>query len=342
MNGPKSEDIQVLNPGIFVNLEQDKLIGAKNLLSKLADSYISGAWSCKKLDVFFEKLFRSGILANNNEIILVKWWNRLARNSLLDRLMPHMEDRAAFHHDLYITMLDNYMDYSCAIWDEDTDCLEQAQARKMDLLCRKLNIKSDNKVLVLQCNYGGLVKYIQSRYCIEVIGCTDSRVQLAYAKKIYDLDLIYSNLLNYKSHNKFDSLLVVEGLEYLKVSQYGNFFKMAYDLLLGGGKILIQCKVTNTEHDHILDLATEYCLPYGTVNIEVLLKSIKGRFKIENIDSINHHYPKSTAKWIHNLDKVGLDYDKSLLRLWKFYLSSIAGASKSNKLDVLQILLSKI
>jgi cyclopropane-fatty-acyl-phospholipid synthase len=314
---------------------------SNNGLAGLAESYIDGIWNCKSMDIFFSKLFNSPSLLNKIPSHK-KWLNKLLGNNLLDRLHSIMEERSAFYHDLYTVMLDEYMNYSCGIWDRDTISLGQAQLEKMSLICSRCSMRPGTTVLELGCNYGGMIKYIQSRYFVPVTGCSSSLTQISYAKEVYGLDLIYSGLLDYKFTDKFDLIIAIESLEYLKSKKYKAFFHKIHTQLNKHGKVFIQCKASTSSHEILEELASKYFLPYCLVELEELISSIKGKFKIEQIWSIGSNYPSTISGWIANLEKCSdLRYNPKTIKLWKFYLSCLSGCFLSKKLDVLQILLSK-
>ncbi|SUC40493.1 cyclopropane fatty acyl phospholipid synthase [Proteus mirabilis] len=55
-------------------------------------------------------------------------------------------------NDLFTAMLDPYMQYSCGYW-KDADSLEVAQQHKLDLICRKLELKPGMTLLDIGCGW---------------------------------------------------------------------------------------------------------------------------------------------------------------------------------------------
>ncbi len=72
-------------------------------------------------------------------------------------------DRAAISHhydvsnDFYGIVLGPSMVYSCAYFDSAADTLEAAQARKLDLICRKLALRPGDQLLDIGCGWGSLI-----------------------------------------------------------------------------------------------------------------------------------------------------------------------------------------
>ena len=60
-------------------------------------------------------------------------------------------------------MLDNRMNYSCGYWD-NTDDLEIAQEKKLEVICKKLKLKKGMHVLDIGCGWGAFGKYAAENY----------------------------------------------------------------------------------------------------------------------------------------------------------------------------------
>ena len=71
-------------------------------------------------------------------------------------------------------MLVSSMSYSCGYWVH-ADNLEDAQRDKLDLICRKLELKPGERLLDIGCGWGGLARLAAERYGVEVVGITVSR-----------------------------------------------------------------------------------------------------------------------------------------------------------------------
>ncbi len=61
-------------------------------------------------------------------------------------------------NDLFVNMLDERMNYSCAYWKDAVD-LNDAQEKKLELICRKLYLQPGMRVLDVGCGWGAFGKY---------------------------------------------------------------------------------------------------------------------------------------------------------------------------------------
>ena len=80
-----------------------------------------------------------------------------------------------------MSFLDPYNQYTCGYF-KDTADLNEAQEKKMDLICKKLQLRKGDKVLDIGCGWGGFAKFAAERYGCEVTGITISKEQAAFAR----------------------------------------------------------------------------------------------------------------------------------------------------------------
>ena len=87
-------------------------------------------------------------------------------------------DRKAiqYHYDVsnefYSQWLDPRMVYSCAYFRTGTEDLATAQTAKLDLICRKLKLLPEERLLDIGCGWGAMVIHAASRYGVRAVGVT--------------------------------------------------------------------------------------------------------------------------------------------------------------------------
>src|SRR3954453_12265949 len=98
-------------------------------------------------------------------------------------------DKAAIRHHydvsnaFYALILGPSMVYSCAYFAEPGDSLQDAQTRKLDLICRKLRLAPGERLLDIGCGWGSLLIHAAQRYGVHGVGVTLSAEQAAYARQ---------------------------------------------------------------------------------------------------------------------------------------------------------------
>src|SRR3954454_279600 len=89
------------------------------------------------------------------------------------------------HYDVsnrfYEWVLGPSMTYTCACFPEATSTLEEAQAHKYDLVCKKLGLQPGMRLLDVGCGWGGMVMHAAKHYGVQALGVTLSRRQAEWA-----------------------------------------------------------------------------------------------------------------------------------------------------------------
>ena len=93
----------------------------------------------------------------------------------------------AHHYDVsnefYEMVLGPSLTYSCAVWHDDTTTLEDAQANKHELVCRKLGLEPGMRLLDVGCGWGGMLLHAAEHHGVEAVGVTLSRPQAELARQ---------------------------------------------------------------------------------------------------------------------------------------------------------------
>ncbi len=93
----------------------------------------------------------------------------------------------AYHYDVsndfYRLFLDEAMVYTCGYFVEDHADIDRAQRDKLDMICRKLRLKSGERFLDIGCGWGALVRHAARHYGVEAHGVTLAEEQLALARE---------------------------------------------------------------------------------------------------------------------------------------------------------------
>src|SRR5687768_17256709 len=91
----------------------------------------------------------------------------------------------AYHYDVsnefYALFLDPLMVYTCAYYRDPDGTLEQAQADKLELVCRKLRLAPGQSLLDIGCGWGSLAIWAAQHHGVRAHGVTLSKAQADYA-----------------------------------------------------------------------------------------------------------------------------------------------------------------
>ena len=117
---------------------------------------MDGWWDCQNLDQFFYHILSSRLdekVKRNPSIILSHIQGRIFNIQSRVRLKKGIAATYDKGIDLFMSFLDPYNQYTCGYFN-NTDDLAKAQELKMELICKKLNISSQDRVLDIGCGSG--------------------------------------------------------------------------------------------------------------------------------------------------------------------------------------------
>ena len=152
-----------------------------------------------------------------------------------------------YHYNLsnkfYELFLDPEMVYSCAYFTEPHDDIARAQRDKLDIICRKLRLKSDEVLLDIGCGWGSLLIHAARHYGARGHGVTLAQEQYVYAMdKIARLglqDQVRVELKDYSSlEGSFDKIASVGMFEHVGNANYPRYFSVIHRLLKPDGLYL--------------------------------------------------------------------------------------------------------
>src|SRR5204862_2995806 len=75
------------------------------------------------------------------------------------------------------------MTISCAICSRGAETLEQAQETKLELVCTKLGLEPEQRVLDVGCGWGSFALHAAQRHGVHVTGITLSPPQAELARR---------------------------------------------------------------------------------------------------------------------------------------------------------------
>ncbi|MEX2319998.1 MAG: cyclopropane fatty acyl phospholipid synthase, partial [Saccharospirillum sp.] len=307
----------------------------------LAESYVDGWWSSYRVDELVTRLLRTGVLTRMPALVRVKD----ACRGLAFKLINFQTDRRAFtvgkvHYDigndLFCRMLDDSMMYSCGYWAVAND-LAAAQQAKIDLICRKLDLKPGQTVLDIGCGWGGLAEHLARHYQVEVVGVTVSQEQQVLAQqKVAGLP-VDIRLADYRSlSGRFDRIVSVGMFEHVGAKNHRTFFETAHRLLAEDGLFLLHTIGEEADTAAPEPFINKYIFPNGKVPSRREINSASlGLFRLEDWHNFGPDYDRTLMAWAQRVDAAWPDlsdrYDERFQRLWMFYLYSCAAFFRARK-----------
>jgi len=346
VDGARDWDIQVHDDRLYRRVITHGSIG-------LGESYMDGWWDCRELDEFFAKVLGAQL----DRKVSPKWklaplvaQNIFFNMQSVSRAFQVGERHYDTGNDLYKAMLDNRMVYTCGYWNTpagEAATLDEAQKNKLDLVCRKLGLRSGQKILDIGCGWGSFAKFAAEKYGVSVVGVTVSKEQVSLGEKMCNGLPVEIKLQDYrKIEGKFDHIVSLGMFEHVGYKNYRTYMEVAARSLKNGGLFLLHTIGRNTSVRGSDQWIKKYIFPNGMMpSMKQISSAIEGIFVMEDWHSFGADYDKTLMAWHKNFesrwDELKPKYDERFRRMWNYYLLACAGAFRARKLQLWQIVLSK-
>jgi cyclopropane-fatty-acyl-phospholipid synthase len=218
---------------------------------------------------------------------------------------------------------------------------------KLDLICRKLQLRPGEKLLEIGCGWGGLARHAAQHYGVEVVGITVSREQQSLARERCAGLPVDIRLMDYRDlEGKFDKLVSVGMFEHVGPKNYPAYFDAAFRLMEDDGLFLLHTigiDETSSTTDPWID---KYIFPNGKLpSAAEIAAALDGRFLIEDWHNFGQDYDRTLMAWWERFDaawpNLEARYGQRFYRMWKYYLLCCAGFFRSRQGQLWQLVLSK-
>jgi cyclopropane-fatty-acyl-phospholipid synthase len=268
------------------------------------------------------------------------------------------DQQAISHHydisnDFYRLVLGPSMTYSCARFTEPGLSLEDAQAAKHDLICRKLGLdqREGMRLLDVGCGWGSMAIHAASTYGARVVGVTISRAQADHARKRAAEagvgDLVEIRLQDYRDvdDGPFDAISSIGMFEHVGAQRMAEYFHRLHGLLRPQGRLLNHA-ISSVGGSQVSrrSFVGRYVFPDGhliDVGDTVLAMEAAG-FEVRDVESLREHYARTLRAWVENLRA---DWDRAVelvgerrARIWHLYMVGSAIGFEDGGISVHQTL----
>jgi cyclopropane-fatty-acyl-phospholipid synthase len=267
------------------------------------------------------------------------------------------------HYDVsdtfYRLWLDPRMVYSCAYFRGEDDTLADAQARKLDHICRKLRLAPGEAFLDIGCGWGGLVFWAAQHYGVNATGITLSQHQFEHVEReIAARGLagrVRVELRDYEDLPEgvlYDKIASVGMFEHVGPRRFGRYFGKIHRLLKPGGFVMNHGITHNVLGatglgSGIGDFVEEYVFPGGQLAhvAEVIEAMARENLELVDAEALREHYAKTLWCWLEGLE-ANADRARALVgeekyRVWRVYLAGSAHAFERGWLSLWQLLAGK-
>jgi cyclopropane-fatty-acyl-phospholipid synthase len=357
---PKSE----LNATVTVSSQEFYVFLGSGGTNGAAEAYTAGYWSADNLVGLIRLIMKNKKTMEGLESGLARLTNPITKiiHKLRQNTLKGSKSNILAHYDLsndfYKLWLDSTMTYSSGIFLNKNSSMHEASIEKLDRICRKLKLDSNDHVLEIGTGWGSFAVHAVKNYGCKVTTTTISDNQFNYVANLISKEGLGDKitLLNkdYRElEGAFDKVVSIEMIEAVGSDYVPGFFEKASSLLKQNGLMALQGITYNdpdfNAYKNSVDFIRKYIFPgsclISVAQVEYAIKKKTDLVKIDSED-ITLDYARTLEIWRQDFEKVlpqvrDLGFSDPFIRIWIFYLVYCEAGFLENLIGDFQFIFAK-
>jgi cyclopropane-fatty-acyl-phospholipid synthase len=270
------------------------------------------------------------------------------------------DERAVRHHydvsnEFFALFLDESMTYSCALFSRGASTLEEAQVAKRELVCTKLALREDERILDVGCGWGSFVIHAAREHGVRAVGLTLSPAQAELARRRVAQagleDRVEIRLGDYRelragaAGERFDAIASIGMVEHVGSNQIDEYAGVLAHLLEPGGRLLNH-GIARLRHGDAEagPFSERYVFPDAAPlhlsRIQLALE--RAGLETDHVEGLRQDYVDTLSAWIDRLDANREAAERlaggERLRVWRLYLRAARNGFQTGFTSIYQVL----
>ncbi len=328
------------------------------------ECYMQDFWECDNLTELVRIFIRNRHVLDSLDSGLAKLtqpfndfihaMRRNSRKGVRKNIAAHYD----LGNDMFSLFLDDTMMYSCGIFEHPEASMKEASLAKIDRICRKLDLRPEDRVIEIGTGWGGFAIHAARHYGCHITTTTISQAQYDYARQRIRAEGLEQRitllLKDYRDlEGEYDKLVSIEMIEAVGHKYMDTYFEKCSSLLKPDGAMLLQAiTVPDQRYKELMGSAGfihKYIFPGGFIpSVTAMADSVarKTDLRLFHLEDIGPHYATTLRHWrerfFDNIAAVrALGYPESFIRMWEYYLCYTEGGFEERVLGDVHMLFTK-
>ncbi|HSD53404.1 MAG TPA: cyclopropane-fatty-acyl-phospholipid synthase family protein [Burkholderiales bacterium] len=288
--------------------------------------------------------------------------NRWHEFRFANRSIAQAKSNARFHYGLGANFYRLWLDaplmmYTCGYWKEGTRTVDEAQANKVEHVCRKLRLQPGEEVIDIGTGFGGFMFHAVEHHRVRGTALNTTTEQCDWLRDEVArrglADRIAVREADFREVDRqYDKVVSIGVLEHAGRDQLREVVKAHADFLKPGGLGMLHfighVGVRDTEF-----FIREHVFPGGWISslAETIVAMEDAGLEVVDVENLRRHYAPTLDAWAEHFDRNwekihALDpkrFDERFRRVWRAYLYGCAEMFRSphGRTHLFQIVFSK-
>ncbi len=228
----------------------------------------------------------------------------------------------------------------------------RAQEAKYDLVCRKLGLVPETRLLDVGCGWGGMAMHAARTYGVRAVGVTLSREQAVLARRrVADAglaDRVEIRLADYRDvdDGPYEAISSIGMFEHVGEEQLSRYFSRMYALLAPEGRLLNHgiSRPAGWAGSRAAASTRATCSPTASSwrSAPSSRRSSTPGLEVRHVENLREHYALTLRAWVRNLEE---SYAEAVrlagagrARVWRLYLAGSALGFEAGEIEIHQTL----
>jgi len=240
-------------------------------------------------------------------------------------------------NDFYNWFLGPSMTYTSGIFRSPDETLEVAQERKLETVCKYVQMKPGDKHLDIGCGWGPLIVHAAKNYGTQSTGITLAKEQAEWANKraadngVADKVKVIVDDYRNLPVEKYDKITCLEMAEHVGIKNFQKFLLQVKGMLKDDGIFYLQIAGLRRPW-HFEDLVWglfmgKYIFPGADASCPlgfVINQAERAEFEVHRVENCGVHYGLTIRKWYENWKRneaaIVAKYGQRWFRMWMVFL----------------------
>jgi cyclopropane-fatty-acyl-phospholipid synthase len=254
-------------------------------------------------------------------------------------------------NDFYALWLDERMVYTCAYFETPETSLEDAQLAKLDLVCRKLRLRPEQRVLELGSGWGALALHMARAYGVRVRAFNVSEQQVEWAREQAEkqglagrVEFVLDDYRN--ASGRYDAFASVGMLEHVGPGHYAELGRVIERTLAPDGLGLIHT-IGRSQPQPLNRWIVRRVFPnaHPPALSEMMRIFEPLDFAVLDVENLRRHYALTAQHWLEryreNRRLIAEQVSEATARAFELYLAGTVAAFRCATLTLYQVVFSR-